>query len=74
MLIVQENFMKPHANRLPARFAVGTKLVIESHRARDGRRVYARHLEFPNGTFFPLPSRPPRKLVSKARNPRSGRS
>lgn len=59
--------MKSHASQMPSRFPVGTKLVIESHRTRDGQPVYARHLEFPNGTFFPLPSRSPRQPASKAR-------
>jgi hypothetical protein len=44
------------ANRLPSRFPVGTKFVIESHRGKEGQ-VYSRFLEFPDGTFLPLPSR-----------------
>jgi hypothetical protein len=43
-------------NRLPSRFPVGTKFVIEG-RAGAGGNIYARHLEFPDGTTFQLPSR-----------------
>jgi hypothetical protein len=52
----QEGVMAYSANRLPSRFPVGTKFVIESHRGKEGP-VYSRFLEFPDGTFFPLPSR-----------------
>ncbi|HVV79742.1 MAG TPA: hypothetical protein VHD59_09040 [Pseudolabrys sp.] len=65
--------MNSHAKQMPARFPVGTKLVIESHKTRDGQSVYARHLEFPDGTFFPLPSRAPQARTSKARSPRGRR-
>ena len=45
-------------SRLPNRFPVGTKFVIEARAVRAGQpQVYTRHLEFPDGTFFPLPSR-----------------
>ncbi len=44
------------ASRLPSRFPVGTKFVIESHKGKEGQ-VYSRFLEFPDGTFLPLPSR-----------------
>jgi hypothetical protein len=64
--------MTSQANKLPARFPIGTKLVIESRRARDGQQVYARHLEFPDGTFFPLPSRASRK-TGKTHRQRRGR-
>jgi hypothetical protein len=67
MQLTDEGLMNSQANRLPARFPVGTKFVIESRRSRDGQQVYARHLEFPDGTFFPLPSRLPAKAVGKAR-------
>lgn len=50
--------MTPTASRLPSRFAVGTKFVIEA-RARKGRPpVYVRHLEFPDGTKVRLPEQP----------------
>jgi hypothetical protein len=63
--------MKSHASHMPTRFPVGTKLVIESHRTRDGQPVYARHLEFPDGTLFPLPSRSPRKPANRAQSRRA---
>jgi len=51
-------------SRLPNRFPVGTKFVIEGRAPRPGQpQVYTRHLEFPDGTFFPLPSRTVRKAA-----------
>ena len=38
--------------KLPSRFPVGTKFVIEGK-----GQVYSRHIEFPDGTFVPLPAR-----------------
>jgi hypothetical protein len=60
------------SSRLPSRFPVGTKFVIESRPARAGQpQVYSRHLEFPDGTFFPLPSRTvPRTALRKIRRDR----
>jgi hypothetical protein len=53
-----------YSTKLPRRFPVGTKFVIESRRGGEG---YSRHLEFPDGTFFPLPARPvPAELRPKA--------
>jgi hypothetical protein len=50
------------SNKLPKRFPVGTKFVIEGK-----GKTYNRYLEFPDGTFFPLPARPvPAALRSKA--------
>jgi hypothetical protein len=43
--------------RLPARFPIGTKFVVEVHRQGRGK-VYRRHLEFPDGTVLRLPSPP----------------
>ena len=42
-----------YGHKLPSRFPVGTKFVVEGK-----GHVYRRHLEFPDGTFFPLPARP----------------
>jgi hypothetical protein len=51
-----------YSSKLPRRFPVGTKFVIEGK-----GQVYSRHLEFPDGTFFPLPARPvPAELKPKA--------
>ncbi len=42
------------SDRLPSRFPVGTKFVIEGKRGREGQvQVFSRYLEFPDGTFFP---------------------
>lgn len=49
--------MAYRSKRLPSRFPVGTKFVIESRRSDDGQ-IYSRYLEFPDGTQFPLPARP----------------
>ena len=50
--------MAYRANRLPSRFPVGTKLVIEGPRRGEGQvQVYSRYLEFPDGTCMALPSR-----------------
>ena len=55
------------SDRLPSRFPVGTKFVIEGKRGREGQvQVFSRYLEFPDGTFFPLPVRPA-KRKSRAR-------
>ena len=51
-----------YSNKLPKRFPVGTKFVIEGK-----GKTYSRYLEFPDGTFFPLPARRvPAELRSKA--------
>jgi hypothetical protein len=50
------------ASRLPSQFPVGTKFVIEGKRRGEGQvQVFSRHLEFPDGTFLPLPVRPPKQ-------------
>ena len=47
------------SKRLPSRFPVGTKFVIEGRRGGEGQvQVYSRYLEFPDGTTLALPSRP----------------
>jgi hypothetical protein len=46
------------SSRLPSRFPVGTKFVIEGRRGGEGQvQVLSRYLEFPDGTFFRLPKR-----------------
>ncbi|HXD44601.1 MAG TPA: hypothetical protein VN655_05645 [Pseudolabrys sp.] len=51
--------MTPTASRLPSRFPVGTKFVIEARPRGKGRPpAYVRHLEFPDGTKVRLPERP----------------
>jgi len=50
------------SGRLPSRFPVGTKFVIEGKRGGEGQvKVFSRYLEFPDGTFFPLPVRPAKR-------------
>ena len=50
------------SGRLPSRFPVGTKFVIEGKRGGEGQvQVSSRYLEFPDGTFFPLPVRPSKR-------------
>lgn len=44
------------ASRLPSRFPVGTKFVIEGRREGEVQ-VFTRHLEFPDGTLLALPTR-----------------
>jgi len=50
------------ANRLPTRFPVGTKFVIEGRRG-----VYSRYLEFPDGTCVRLPKRGKRTARRRSR-------
>ena len=48
--------MASTTSRLPSRFPVGTKFVIEARPRGKGRPpVYVRHLEFPDGTLVRLP-------------------
>jgi hypothetical protein len=56
------------SSKVPSRFPVGTKFVIEGRRGAEGKvQVVSRFLEFPDGTFFPLPARPvPAQLKPKA--------
>lgn len=57
--------MTPTASRLPSRFPVGTKFVIEARSQGKGRPpAYVRHLEFPDGTKVRLPE-PPAVLSGK---------
>ena len=73
-----------YGSKLPSRFPVGTKFVIEGRQGGEGQEaVYSRHLEFPDGTLVRLPARSvPAQLKSKApisrrqraRRPRSRKS
>ncbi len=52
--MLQEVAMAYGSGRLPSRFPVGTKFVIEGKRGGEGQvQVFSRYLEFPDGTFFP---------------------
>ena len=61
------------ASRLPSRFPVGTKFVIEGRCGGEGQmQVFSRFLEFPDGTFVRLPKRPgKRKSAPAGRHARS---
>jgi len=63
------------STRLPSRFPVGTKFVIEGKRRGEGQvQVFSRYLEFPDGTLLPLPARPAeRKPAARARRSRRSR-
>lgn len=69
--------MASSSSRLPSRFPVGTKFVIEGRSGGEGQvQVYSRYLEFPDGTFFPLPAHPVQRksgISRRARKPRSRR-
>jgi len=72
----QEVVMAYSSGRLPSRFPVGTKFVIEGKRRGEGQvQVFSRYLEFPDGTFLPLPARPAKqKAVASGRRRRRSRS
>ena len=51
--------MPPVSDRLPDRFPVGTRYVIEGRDGGDGRlRIHLRYLEFPDGRQVDLPIEP----------------
>ena len=63
------------ASRLPSRFPVGTKFVIEGRRGGEGQvQVYSRYLEFPDGTFLPLPTHPVQRKSGATRRSAKSRS
>jgi hypothetical protein len=70
--------MACRSKRLPKRFPVGTKFVIEGKRGGEGQmQVFSRHLEFPDGTFLALPAHPVQRKSGASRRsgkPRSRRS
>jgi hypothetical protein len=67
--------MAYRSHRLPTRFPLGTKFVIEGRPGGEGQvQVLSRHLEFPDGTFLRLPLHPqPRKSAATTRRPRPAR-
>jgi len=70
-----EGVMAYGSSRLPSRFPVGTKFVIEGRRGGEGQvQVYSRYLEFPDGTFFPLPTHPLQRKSGASRRLRKSRS
>jgi hypothetical protein len=64
------------SNRLPTRFPVGTKFVIEGRPAKSGKpQVFSRFIEFPDGTKLTLPKRTlPQKSAPAGRRTRIKRS
>jgi hypothetical protein len=64
------------SSRLPTRFPVGTKFVIEGRPGRSGKpQVFSRFIEFPDGTTLRLPKRSmPRKSAPAGRRARINRS
>ncbi|HXX08278.1 MAG TPA: hypothetical protein VEJ43_09445 [Pseudolabrys sp.] len=67
--------MASSLSRLPSRFPVGTKFVIEGKRGGEGQvQVFSRYLEFPDGTLFPLPVRPAKRNAPAARRGRRSRA
>jgi hypothetical protein len=64
--------MSSHVDRLPSRFPVGTRYVIEGRGGAEGRlRIQARYLEFPDGRHVDLPTDPAAR--ARARRPRRNR-
>jgi hypothetical protein len=48
--------MESPADRLPSRFPVGTRYVVEGRGGGEGRlRIHLRYLEFPDGRHVDLP-------------------
>jgi hypothetical protein len=77
---MQEGSMA-YSSKLPSRFPVGTKFVVESRcGGEDQGQIYSGYLEFPDGTFFRLPARPvpaaltPKASISRRRGARGRRS
>jgi hypothetical protein len=67
--------MAYRSNRLPSRFPVGTKFVIEGKRGDEGKvQVFSRYLEFPDGTFFPLPAHPVQRKSGTTRRSAKSRA
>jgi len=63
--------MSSQSVRLPKRFPIGTRYVIEGRGGGDGRlRVHVRYLEFPDGRHVDLPADP----TDRPRARRRGRS
>lgn len=73
--MLQEVAMAYGSGRLPSRFPVGTKFVIEGKRGGEGQvQVFSRYLEFPDGTFFPLPTHPVQRKSGASRRSAKPRS
>ncbi|MDP2412001.1 MAG: hypothetical protein Q8M26_17175 [Pseudolabrys sp.] len=70
--------MASSMSRLPSRFPVGTKFVIEGTRREGQAQVFTRYIEFPDGTHIALPKRsapsktPAPKATAVGRKRRAG--
>jgi hypothetical protein len=60
------------SSRLPSRFPVGTKFIIEA-RPRGKGQVVTRHLEFPDGRVLRLGEESKRLGSARVRTPRHER-
>ena len=60
------------SSRLPSRFPVGTKFVIEARPHGKGQ-VFTRHLELPDGRVLPLGEESKRRGSARVRTPRHPR-
>jgi|BarGraIncu00222A_1022003.scaffolds.fasta_scaffold106477_1 hypothetical protein len=70
-----EDVMAYESSRLPSRFPVGTKFVIEGKSGGEGQvQVFSRYLEFPDGTFFPLPAQPLQRKSGASRRSATSRT
>jgi hypothetical protein len=71
-----EGSMAYSSGRLPTRFPVGTKFVIEGRPGDEGQmQVFSRFIEFPDGTRLKLPKRPaPQKSAPAGRRARLKRA
>jgi hypothetical protein len=59
--------------KLPSRFPVGTKFVIEGRSGKGKVQIFSRYLEFPDGSLIRLPSSPPLAPASRSRSVRARR-
>jgi hypothetical protein len=57
--------MASSISRLPTRFPLGTKFVIEA-RPRGRGQIVTRHVEFPDGTLVRLPKQPATIVAGEA--------
>jgi hypothetical protein len=58
-------------DRLPSRFPVGTRYVVEGRGGDEGRlRIHLRYLEFPDGRHVDLPVDVAGRMRSRRRRPR----
>jgi hypothetical protein len=73
MVLSEEKFMTSRVSRLPSRFPVGTRFVIEGR----GGRIQMKYLEFPDGRQIDLASYPTDRAAAHAaratRRPRAAK-